>query len=271
MTTTLTPQFQVNLDTAEGATAIHVDTKETLERIEAFKSNLDAKKPAMAEEDEDYEGEDDETDDEEMAEGPHKAKGNGLPPWLKKKDSVDLLDRHDSDTLRAYLDSEEEDEFPKYAEGDDLEEVVDSLIGVIQRMDNKLAVAGELLSRQDSASAESYEEHIDSRVDSVLTAFMDTASFLPQGFAYVSGMTGGDIYAEAISHIDSELAEEIDVENADDATLKATFKALKRGDRADSKPSGKSQNDQINDALNGARADSAMTKKAKPFSMVRGA
>jgi hypothetical protein len=271
MTTTLTPQFQVNLDTQDGATAIHVDTKEQLERIEAFKANLDAKKMADEDEDEEEMDEDEEMDDEDEDEMPTIKGKKGLPPWLKKKDSTDLLERHDSDTLRAYLDSDEEDEFPEFQEGDDLEEVVDSLIGAVQRMDNKLAVAGELLNRQDSASAESYEEHIDSRVDSVLTAFMDTASYLPQGFAYESGMTGGDIYAEAIQHIDSELAEEIDVENADDATLKATFKALKRGDRSDSKTGGKSQNDQINDALNGARADSAMPKKAKPFSMVRGA
>ena len=253
MTTTLTPQFQVNLDTAEGATAIHVDSKETLERIEAFKANLDAKKPMMAEEEEDYEGEDEESDEDEMAEGPHQAKKKGgLPPRLKKKGSREALERHDSDVLRAYLDSEEDPEIPEFEEGDDMDEVLDSLLSVIQHKDNKLAVAAELLSRQDSGQAYDVEAEVQARVDSLMTAFFDANAHLPQGFAYEPGMTGGDIYAEAISHIDSDLADEIGVTEAEDSTLQAAFKALTRGGRTDSKSAGKSQNDQINAALNGS-------------------
>jgi hypothetical protein len=264
MTTTLKPQFQVNLDTAEGATAIHVDSKETLERIEAFKANLDAKK--MADEEDGEEEMDDEDEEEVTIEGK-----KGLPPWLKKKDSTEALERHDSDVLRAYLDSEEDPEIPEFEEGDDMDEVLDSLLTVIQHKDNKLAVAAELLIRQDSGQAYDVEAEVQARVDSLMTAFFDANAHLPQGFAYEPGMTGGDIYAEAISHIDSDLADEIGVTEAEDSTLQAAFKALTRGGRTDSKPSGKSQNDQINDALNGARTDGAMTKKPKPFSMVRGA
>ena len=247
MTTTLDTKFQVNLDSETGTTAIHVDSKETLERIEAFKSKLDAKKPMMAEEEDE-----EEMDDEEEEEMPVIKGKKGLPPWLmKKKDSTEALELHDSDVLRAYLDSEEESEIPEFEEGDDMDEVLDSLLTVIQHKDNKLAVAAELLSRQDSGQAYDLEAEVQARVDSLMTAFFDANAHLPQGFSYEAGMTGGDIYAEAISHIDSDLAEEINVTQAEDSTLQAAFKALTRGGRTDSKSS-RSQNDQINDALNGA-------------------
>jgi hypothetical protein len=245
MTTTLDTKFQVNLDSETGATAIHVDSKETLERIEAFKANLDAKKMMGEEDDEE------EMDDEDEEEMPVIKGKKGLLPWLKKKDSTEALERHDSDVLRAYLDSEEEPEIPEFEEGDDMDEVLDSLLTVIQHKDNKLAVAAELLSRQDSGQAYDVEAEVQARVDSLMTAFFDANAHLPQGFSYEPGMTGGDIYAEAISHIDSDLADEIGVTQAEDSTLQAAFKALTRGGRTDSKSS-RSQNDQINAALNGS-------------------